>query len=258
MAAKAAMAQGAPNYFTAEAMGFILAALFFNTLTAPVVKMTQNSEGGYDYNKWSDSASLETPSQYRRDSCPSDEVVWRDNAPRRCIYFFAELMKLGVALAWCFKAYRENDREVVKHFNVDRSDFLQYAVPGFVFFAQNNLSFLALQHMNSSAFQLLMNTRIVSVAILAVIMLNKRMHALEWTSIVLLMVGAMQYQLSGCGDDGYKIDTMGLCVMAVIVACAAVWKSTSELGSTGTTSRRWRGIATPSSRSRRWRGAPEI
>ena len=82
MAAKAAVAQGAPNYFTAEAMGFILAALFFNTLTAPVVKMTQNSEGGYDYNKW-------------------------------CIYFFAELLKLGVALAWCFKAYQENDREVV-------------------------------------------------------------------------------------------------------------------------------------------------
>ncbi len=143
------------------------------------------------------------------------------DAPRRCIYFFAELIKLGVALAWCFKAYRENDQNVVKHFSVDRSDILQYAVPGFVFFAQNNLSFLALQHMNSSAFQLLMNTRIVSVAILAVVMLGKRMHALEWTSIVLLMVGAMQYQLSGCGDDGYKIDTMGLCVMAVIVACAA-------------------------------------
>ena len=35
MAAKAAMANGAPNYFYAEAMGFILAALFFNTLTAP-------------------------------------------------------------------------------------------------------------------------------------------------------------------------------------------------------------------------------
>ena len=53
MAAKAAMANATPNYFSAEAMGFILAALFFNTLTAPVVKMTQNSEGGYDYNKWS-------------------------------------------------------------------------------------------------------------------------------------------------------------------------------------------------------------
>ena len=52
MAAKAAMANATPNYFSAEAMGFILAALFFNTLTAPVVKMTQNAEGGYDYNKW--------------------------------------------------------------------------------------------------------------------------------------------------------------------------------------------------------------
>ena len=51
MAAKA-MANTTPNYFSAEAMGFILAALFFNTLTAPVVKMTQNAEGGYDYNKW--------------------------------------------------------------------------------------------------------------------------------------------------------------------------------------------------------------
>ena len=45
---------------------------------------------------------------------------------------------------------------------------------------------------------------------------------------MLLMVGAMQYQLSGCGDDGYKIDTMGLCVMAVIVACAAEVMSTRK------------------------------
>ena len=75
MAAKAAMAQGAPNYFTAEAMGFILAALFFNTLTAPVVKMTQNAEGGYDYNKWSARGVPLFVSRHRRDSSPSDEVA---------------------------------------------------------------------------------------------------------------------------------------------------------------------------------------
>ena len=75
MAAKAAMAQGAPNYFTAEAMGFILAALFFNTLTAPVVKMTQNAEGGYDYNKWRARGVPLFVSRHRRDSSPSDEVA---------------------------------------------------------------------------------------------------------------------------------------------------------------------------------------
>jgi hypothetical protein len=37
-----------------------------------------------------------------------------------------------------------------------------------VFFAQNNLSFLALQHMSNAAFQLLLNMRIVAVALLTV------------------------------------------------------------------------------------------
>ena len=75
MAAKAAMAQGAPNYFTAEAMGFILAALFFNTLTAPVVKMTQNAEGGYDYNKWRARGVLLFVSRHRRASSPSEKAL---------------------------------------------------------------------------------------------------------------------------------------------------------------------------------------
>ena len=75
MAAKAAMAQGAPNYFTAEAMGFILAALFFNTLTAPVVKMTQNAEGGYDYNKWRARGVPLFVSRHRRASSPSPDEV---------------------------------------------------------------------------------------------------------------------------------------------------------------------------------------
>jgi len=47
----------------------------------------------------------------------------------------------------------------------------RYAIPGFVFFAQNNLSFMALQHMSNSAFQLLLNMRIVAVALLTVIMI---------------------------------------------------------------------------------------
>ena len=75
MAAKAAMANATPNYFSAEAMGFILAALFFNTLTAPVVKMTQNAEGGYDYNKWSARSVLLFVSRHRRDSCPSEKAM---------------------------------------------------------------------------------------------------------------------------------------------------------------------------------------
>mmetsp|Transcript_11662 Transcript_11662/g.34723 ORF Transcript_11662/g.34723 Transcript_11662/m.34723 type:complete len:335 (+) Transcript_11662:173-1177(+) len=177
------------SLFAPASLFFLSAALFFNTMSAPMVKLTQNENGGYDFNKW-------------------------------CVYFFSEAIKLCAALVWCVM-YR-GDPAVSKHFKLDRRDFLQYAVPGFVFFAQNNLGFLALQHMNSSAFQLLMNTRIVSVAAMSVCVLGKQMNALEWVSILLLMVGAMQYQLSGCDSDGYKIDGAGLIVMAIIVLCAAL------------------------------------
>lgn len=156
-------------------MMFVLTALFFNTMTAPLVKLTQNDEGGYDYNKW-------------------------------CVYFFSELLKLAVALTSCWG------------YKVELRDFAQYAIPALVFFVQNNLSFLALQHMDASAFQLLMNTRIITVAFLSVLVLKKRLNSIEWMSILLLMVGAMQYQL-GCSS--MRVDFEGLLVTSIIVFCAA-------------------------------------
>mmetsp|Transcript_25856 Transcript_25856/g.86928 ORF Transcript_25856/g.86928 Transcript_25856/m.86928 type:complete len:352 (-) Transcript_25856:221-1276(-) len=176
--------------FTSANIGFVAAALFFNTVSAPLVKLTQNAGGGYDYNKW-------------------------------CVYVFAELFKLAFSIAWCGRAYMAGNEQLKRHLSISKADFAQYAVPALVFFAQNNLSFLALQHMSSSAFQLLMNTRIVTVAILSIIVLRKQFNTLEWVSIVLLMLGAMQYQLSSCAAAAYRVDSSGLVIMAAIVCCAA-------------------------------------
>mmetsp|Transcript_15804 Transcript_15804/g.21284 ORF Transcript_15804/g.21284 Transcript_15804/m.21284 type:complete len:149 (+) Transcript_15804:29-475(+) len=123
---------------------FICAALFFNSLTAPMVKFTQNKDGGYSYNK-------------------------------SCIYLFAELLKFAVACAWCVYTYYTN-KSVAKNLHFTRRDFWQYSIPAFVFFAQNNLSFPALQLMSNSAFILLLNTRILGVALLSVIFLKKRLN----------------------------------------------------------------------------------
>ena len=93
---------------------FLLTALALNSMTAPMTKLTQNRHGGYDYNK-------------------------------SCIYFFAELLKLGVAVTWCiYKVVTTGDRKY-SFTQIDCADLMQYAIPGFVFFAQNNLSFIALQ-----------------------------------------------------------------------------------------------------------------
>lgn len=53
-------------------------------------------------------------------------------------------------------------------------------------------------------------------------MLRKPLNKVKWFAVFLLTNGAVQYQLSGGGDDGaLKTSVEGLVVMAVIVLCAA-------------------------------------
>jgi len=153
------------------------------------VKLTQNGHGGYDFNQ-------------------------------SCVYFFAEALKCSVAAVWCVYHLRLGDA-TYSFSRIDRADVMQYAVPGFVFFVQNNLSFVALLHMSSAVFQLLLNLRIIAVAMLTVAVLGKRLNSLEWASMLLLMVGAMQYQLSSCSSKSMRINSIGMSVMLIIIACAA-------------------------------------
>jgi drug/metabolite transporter (DMT)-like permease len=170
-------------------MLFLSLALFFNTFTAPAVKITQEKDGSYAYNKY-------------------------------CIYFIAEMIKLVVSSGWSLHMYHtdEDKRRVMK---VSSRDIWQYAIPGFVFFAQNNLSFVALQHLSNAAFQLLLNMRIVAVALLTVVVLRKSLNKVKWLAIILLTNGAVQYQLSSCATGALKTSAEGLFVMVIIIACAA-------------------------------------
>jgi len=169
--------------------GFLAMALLFNTFTAPMVKFTQQADGSYSYNK-------------------------------ACIYFFAELLKLVVSVAWCvWQSVSNPDMRAKMRFT--QRDVLQYAIPGFVFFSQNNLSFVALQHMTNSAFQLLLNMRIISVALLSVAFLKKKLTKTEWLAILLLTNGAVQHQLSHCEQGTLRSNAEGLVVMLVIIICAA-------------------------------------
>jgi hypothetical protein len=76
--------------------------------------------------------------------------------------------------------------------------------------------------MSNAAFQLLLNMRIVVVALLTVVVLQKPLNKVKWFAIILLTNGAVQYQLSGCASEGgLKTSMEGLLVMMIIIACAA-------------------------------------
>ena len=109
------------------------------------------------------------------------------------------------------------------------SENVRYAVPGFLFFVQNNLSFLALMHLSNSAFQLLLNTRIISIAMLGYLMLGKRLNAVEWVAVVLCTVGATQYNLSSCTTGELNVSVEGLLIMLVIICSAAAGNVYTQL-----------------------------
>ncbi len=73
--------------------GFIALALFFNTFTAPAVKITQSPDGTYPYNKYS-------------------------------IYFFAEVIKLFFAASWSIYQYKF-DKDAHKTMKVSFRDIWQ-------------------------------------------------------------------------------------------------------------------------------------
>lgn len=76
--------------------------------------------------------------------------------------------------------------------------------------------------MSNAAFQLLLNMRIVVVALLTVVVLQKPLNKVKWFAIILLTNGAVQYQLSGCASEGgLKTSMEGLLVMMIIITCAA-------------------------------------
>lgn len=94
-------------------------------------------------------------------------------------------------------------------------------VQAFFFFCQNNLSFIALMYLSNSAFQLLLNCRIVMVAVSTILVLGKPINSVEWVAVVLLTTGAVQYNLSGCEPGALRVNVVGVVVMLLIASCAA-------------------------------------
>eukprot|EP00756_Hemistasia_phaeocysticola_P048507 Hpha_TRINITY_DN22930_c0_g1::TRINITY_DN22930_c0_g1_i1::g.153958::m.153958/K15272/SLC35A1_2_3; solute carrier family 35 (UDP-sugar transporter), member A1/2/3 len=172
-------------------LGYLVCGLGFSALTAPMIKFTQDEGGGYSYNKW-------------------------------CVFLFAEVLKLSASGCWCLLKWY-NDEEIRNKMVVDRRDVVQYALPAFVFFLQNNLSFAALQHMSSAAFLLLLHLRIAAVGVMSLIVLGKPLNRLEWVGIFLLTNGAAQFLLAGTtrGGDATNptADLTGLLIMACIIGC---------------------------------------
>lgn len=74
-------------------------------------------------------------------------------------------------------------------------EFATFAAPGFVYFANNNLLFLILRHVNPATFQLLSQLKTIFTGLLFRACLGRKLHAVQYLALVALACGAATSQL---------------------------------------------------------------
>ncbi len=62
-------------------------------------------------------------------------------------------------------------------------------MPGGLFTIQNNLSFVALSYMDAASFQVMSQLKILTTAVMSIIMLRTKLDGYKWLSLFLLMGG---------------------------------------------------------------------
>ncbi|RKO93905.1 nucleotide-sugar transporter-domain-containing protein [Blyttiomyces helicus] len=110
------------------------------------------------------------------------------------------------------------------------SDWAKMTVPAVLYFVQNNLQYLAVQHLDAATFQVTYQMKILTTALFSVLMLNRSLSIRKWLALCLLTAGIALVQMPS-GSSAGKKEIAGnkfVGLVAVLVACvlsglAGVW-----------------------------------
>lgn len=80
--------------------------------------------------------------------------------------------------------------------NFDMYEIMLVSVPAFVYTVQNNLLFIALEHLDPTTFQLCYQGKILTTAVFSVALLRKILSGTQWIALVMLTIGVALTQLS--------------------------------------------------------------
>ncbi|XP_003373246.1 UDP-N-acetylglucosamine transporter [Trichinella spiralis] len=139
----------------------------------------------------------------------------------------SEVLKVVISLVMIFHeagySVSEMQTQLRTEMIVKRYEMLKMLVPALLYIAQNNLLFLALSNLDAATYQITYQSKILTTAILSVLMLGKRLDLLKWLSLFALMCGVaiVQIPANSTVDQQFTHDwsskVIGL--SAVIIAC---------------------------------------
>jgi len=105
----------------------------------------------------------------------------------------------------------------------DRREALRTAVPAMLYLLQNNMQLVAVSHLEAPAYAVLYQLKILSTALLSVVMLKRTLSGMQWAALLLLTAGVATVVLSQISSPAQvsgrsETDVMkGL--VAVLLAC---------------------------------------
>jgi UDP-sugar transporter A1/2/3 len=129
--------------------------------------------------------------------------------------FLMQLTKLIVCYC-ALLVQGSSPMDIGKHFSsLSRREWMILSVPAFMFTVQNNLRFVALEHMPSSYYQVLTQLKVLTTAIFSVIWLGRKISRIQWVSLVLLVCGVTLVEMekietADAGPGGSLDPTQGM------------------------------------------------
>ncbi|XP_031571782.1 uncharacterized protein LOC116305920 [Actinia tenebrosa] len=104
------------------------------------------------------------------------------------------------------------------------TDMFKMAVPALIYTLQNNLLYVAISNLDAATFQVTYQLKILTTALMSVILLKKPLNKIQWLSLVLLFVGVSIVQLQPTDSGQPKASTSHIKqnpVLGVIVVIAS-------------------------------------
>jgi len=143
------------------------------------------------------------------------------------IVFFTELVKMFASFSlevYATGSIETAARSVYMHFTQDKAETLKVTVPSLLYTVQNNLMYISLANLSMAVQQVTYQLKILTTAVLSVLIMGTTLGKVRWTSLLLLVAGVslVQSRLDGPSDTLLDRSSTGDTVKgltAVVVAC---------------------------------------
>lgn len=130
-----------------------------------------------------------------------------------------EVVKLCIALGFMLTGFRLKSKirltDLPRHLYsiLWCKECLLMGLPGLLYFAMNNLAFIGLENLEASTYSLVSQLKILTTAVFARIMLQKKLWWFQWRALVLLVIGVVLVQ-----SQPTKVPTSSAVVIAPVAA----------------------------------------